>query len=520
VAALGLTLPHAVARWAEADSQRPFVIDAGGGCLSYAAMWESARRWAGALCALDVGRGDNVATALPPSGAAASCWLGMSLRRARDTGVNPAYVGRMLAYVLDNCGARVLVTTQDQLPAVDAIIGEVPNLRHVVVIGDTPVDRLGSASVVSASTLLDAADPQDGEGPAASHEIACIVYTSGTTGPAKGVLMPWGLLGASDPVWRDLTGDDVFYSSFSPHHATGRVPLVWMAPRGGTVVLRAAFRTDDFWDDVRTYECTTTQMVATMMHWLLDRPPQPDDATVPLRNMVVAPVTPRLAEFTSRFGVRARTVYGMTEIGMAISTGPETDGSEGSGRATEGFVLRVVDEHDYEVAPGDVGELIVRTVEPWRLMAGYHDMAAATAEAWRNGWFHTGDAMRTDEQGCYHFVDRIKDALRRRGENISSFEVEQLVSQHPDVRECAAVGVVADDGDQEIKIVVVREPDTTVEPRDLIAFLERTMPAFMVPRYVEFLDELPKTDATLRVRKQILRQDPLNPRTWDRHGAD
>jgi crotonobetaine/carnitine-CoA ligase len=261
-------------------------------------------------------------------------------------------------------------------------------------------------------------------------------------------------------------------------------------------------------------------MVATMMHWLLDRPPQPDDATVPLRNMVVAPVTPRLAEFTSRFGVRARTVYGMTEIGMAISTGPETDGSEGSGRATEGFVLRVVDEHDYEVAPGDVGELIVRTVEPWRLMAGYHDMAAATAEAWRNGWFHTGDAMRTDEQGCYHFVDRIKDALRRRGENISSFEVEQLVSQHPDVRECAAVGVVADDGDQEIKIVVVREPDTTFEPRDLIAFLERTMPAFMVPRYVEFLDELPKTDATLRVRKQILRQDPLNPRTWDRHGAD
>jgi crotonobetaine/carnitine-CoA ligase len=510
------TTPFAVLRRAESEPERPFVTDAGGGTSSYAQAWQEARRWAGALQSIGVTRDDNVATMLPTSRASMNCWFGLSLLRARDTGINPAYVGRMLAYVVDNSDARVMVLDPQHLAALDAVQREVPKLRAAVVTGATDVERLGHIEVLGADALVDAATPTDGLGPGQRHDLACIVYTSGTTGPAKGVLMPWGLLGASDPCWRDLDETDVFYSTYSPHHSTGRVPLVWMAPRGGRVVLRSAFRTEDFWPDVNRYGCTVTQMVSTIMTWLLDRPPDPADAASPLRNVVAAPLTNRLAEFKERFGLRVRTAYGMTEIGMAISSGPDTDGSEGSGRATEGFELRLVDDNDYEVPVGEIGELVVRTTEPWRLMAGYHGRPEATADAWRNGWFHTGDAMRMDDRGCFTFVDRIKDAIRRRGENVSSFEVEQLVLGHPDVAECAAIGVPAEDGEQEIKVAVVLRPGASLEPEALVDHLVPRMPAFMIPRYVEILDDLPKTDATLRVRKQVLRDAALTPTTWDR----
>jgi crotonobetaine/carnitine-CoA ligase len=250
------------------------------------------------------------------------------------------------------------------------------------------------------------------------------------------------------------------------------------------------------------------------------QPEQPDDADTPLRHVMMGPVVPEVDEFRRRFGVEVGTGYGMTEIGAVFaSDGLQLANVQSCGKLREGWAgyeVRVVDEHDQPLGPNQVGELIVRTREPWVLNRGYYGMPEATAEAFRNAWFHTGDGFRYDDDGNFYFVDRIKDAIRRRGENISSFEVEALVNQHPDVVETAAVAVPSEYLEDEVKVCVVRREGVELTHGQLIEFLEPRMPRFMVPRYVEFVAELPKTEATMRTQKVKLRDDPLNDRTWDR----
>ena len=180
--------------------------------------------------------------------------------------------------------------------------------------------------------------------------------------------------------------------------------------------------------------------------------------------------------------------------------------------------MRLVDEHDYEVPEGQIGELIVRSDEPWKLNQGYFGIAAESMDAWRNGWFHTGDALRRDDDGNFYFVDRLKDSIRRRGENISSFEVEAIVNGHPDIAESAAIAVPSELGEDDVKIVVVRRPETDLSAPDLTDYLVPIMPRFMIPRYVEFVDQLPKTP-TDRVQKALFRSAGVTPQTWDRTNA-
>jgi len=188
-------------------------------------------------------------------------------------------------------------------------------------------------------------------------------------------------------------------------------------------------------------------------------------------------------------------------------------------RGPPGFEIRLVDEYDEEVALGEPGELIVRTDEPWALNSGYFGMPEKTAEAWRNGWFHTGDVFVRDGDGYFYFVDRLKDCIRRRGENISSMEVEAYVHEHPEVLECAAIGVPSEYGEDEVKICVTVKPGFDLEAWDLLEFLAPRMPRFMLPRFVELVGELPKTEATNRIKKAELKREPLNDNTWDREAA-
>jgi crotonobetaine/carnitine-CoA ligase len=197
--------------------------------------------------------------------------------------------------------------------------------------------------------------------------------------------------------------------------------------------------------------------------------------------------------------------------GPDVSADPESTGKW----VTPGYWVRVADEHDYEVPDGQVGELLVRTTQPWRMMVGYFGMPEKTAEAWRNGWFHTGDGVVRDDRGRYHFVDRIKDAMRRRGENISSMEVEAYVNEHPAVSETAAIAVPSEYGEDEVKVCVVLHQDRHVTHAGLHEFLAARMPAFMVPRYIEFVTNPPRTEAMKRIRKLALRENPLNENTWD-----
>jgi crotonobetaine/carnitine-CoA ligase len=231
------------------------------------------------------------------------------------------------------------------------------------------------------------------------------------------------------------------------------------------------------------------------------------------------PVIPAFREFAERFGIALRTCFGMTEVGTPFATGWDLTDPRSCGACRDGFEVRLVDGHDMEVAEGDVGELIVRHDEPWSLCQGYLGMPERTADAWRNGWFHTGDAFRRDGGGNYFFVDRIKDSIRRRGENISSFEIEVLVGAHPEVLQAAAVAVPSEVGEDEVKVCIVPVSGVTINPSALIRDLVASMPGFMVPRYVEIMDALPVTDATLRVRKVELRERGVTDLTWDREAA-
>jgi carnitine-CoA ligase len=512
------TLPAIIRSWARREPARPFLREVGGPSRSYGELHLAALRWAGAFQGAGVQAGDNVPAMVRTSVRATEQWLGLAWLRAVQTGVNTDFVGQSLVYIITNSLARRMICAREFLGRLAVIAPDVPDLELVIVPdaqpGELPADF--PIPLVAAPQLWDAAEPIDDSDPPKRYEIACISYTSGTTGASKGVLVPWGRFWPNE-MWLDMTADDVYYCPFPAFHMSGMLPLAWLGFPGGQVVLRDSFKTGAFWDDVRAYGCTATALIPAMMNWLLDQPARPDDLDNPLRCVAGAPVVPRVDQFKARFGIKMRTTFGGTEIGTPLYAGPDVTADRAStGKwVTAGYEVRVADEHDYPVPDGQIGELIIRTTEPWRMLAGYFGMPEKTAEAWRNGWFHTGDGVVRDENGRYHFVDRIKDSMRRRGENISSMEVEAYVNEHAAVSETAAIAVPSEFGEDEVKVCVVLHSGVYLDHAALHAFLVERMPAFMVPRYIEFVKAPERTEAMKRIKKEPLRANPLNDQTWD-----
>jgi crotonobetaine/carnitine-CoA ligase len=286
----------------------------------------------------------------------------------------------------------------------------------------------------------------------------------------------------------------------------------------GRAVIREVFSTADFWDDVRAHGCTWTLLYAAPTRFLLSQCERVDDGDNPLELVMLCPLVPEVDVLKKRFGVECFTVYGLTEIANPFILPPAEShaGNAGSGgRPIPGVQARLVDENDYEVPEGEPGELIVRSDEPWIFSSGYQGDPAATATAWRNGWFHSGDIMRRDADGNYHYLDRRKDMIRRRGENVSSFEVEAAVMKFPDVAEVAAVGIPAAVGDEEVLIALVPKPGAQIDRIQLMNFLRANMPRFAMPRYVRQMTALPRTPATQRVQKKDIRDTGVTADTWD-----
>ncbi len=516
------TLPGVVREWAERDGGRLFLQEVSGGSRTYGEFHQAVLRWADGFRRLGIGAGDNVAAMVQTSISTCEHWVGLGWLRAVHTGVNTDFRGSSLAYVLNNCRARHMICGLPFLERVAEVASQLEYLE-LVVVPDAAVVEVPEGfpfRLVTAAEVWEGAEAARDLAVPMRHEIACITYTSGTTGASKGILVPWGRLWPEE-VWMDLTGDDACYDPFPCFHLSGLSALGWMAFPGGRVVLRDGFKTRLFWEEVRAFGCTMTALIPVMMNWLLDQPPRADDLDNPLRVVAGAPVVSRVDEFKSRFGVQMRTVYSSGETGMPLYAGPDVSADrESTGKwPAPGYQVRVVDEHDYEVPQGQAGELLVRTSEPWRMIVGYFGMAEKTAEAWRNGWFHTGDGFVRDERGRYHFVDRITDSMRRRGENISSMEVEAYVNRHPAVFESAAIAVPSELGEDEVKICVLRRDGHSLTHAELHEYLDARMPTFMVPRYIEFIDNPERTEAMLRIKKPALRTNPLNPQTWDARHA-
>jgi len=518
-------LPHRILELAERAPDALAMVDVGGRQRSFRELHEQVTRWANGYARSGVGAGEMVFTMLPNSSECYDAWLGAAWLRAIEVPANTMYRGPMLAYVLNDCEAKVAVISQRYLDRVEQVSGELVHLKRLIVpdasgpLPDLPFD------VQTGEEFL-ADDPAVvlGDGPD-YHDIAAMIYTSGTTGPSKGVLVPWAELYqfcAFQP-GDSLAPGRGYYSVYPAFHVAGKSMLYFTADRQGYLVVRETFSPTEFWNDIRDYDCQTAALLGPMAALLMLAPPAPEDAETPLESIFMGPIIPQVEEFKSRFGVRVGTGYGMTEVGIPLaSDGFNLANGQSCGRrrtGSPGYEVRIVNQLDEPVPTGTVGEFVVRADEPWVINAGYWKMPEKTAEAWRNGWFHTGDAFMEDEDGNFYFVDRMKDAIRRRGENISSFEVEAGVNSHPAVQESAVIGVPSELGEEDVKAIVVLRPGHSLEPRVLIEFLIPRLPRFMIPRYIEIAEVLPKTDGTFRVQKVKLRKNALNEQTWDREKA-
>jgi len=518
-------LPVLVAARAVDTPDAPFLTQVDGPSLTYAETQEAALLWANAFARLGVEEGDRVICMRRPGVDALTSWLGLGWLGAIDTSINTDYRSQMLAYVVANCGPRVLVIAHE---FVDRLIDVASSIdpATVVVVPDSDAPTVDlPLRVMGRAEFFDGVSPGPTSFTPQPWTTSCIVYTSGTTGPSKGVILPWAQLystatGIFPP--EDMSAADAFYSPFAMYHVSGKMPPVVAALSGGRLVVREFLSMTSYWPDIREHRITATVGGGPLMDMLLTQPPSSDDADLPLRLLILGPDCYNALEFSKRFDVRVGVAFNMTEISCPITSGWDFIDPRSCGRLRPGFPgyeVRLVDEHDQDVPPGAVGELIVRTAVPWTLNGGYFGYPDKTAEAWRNGWFHTGDGLRLDEEGNYFFVDRFKDAIRRKGENISSFEVELEVGQHPAVAECAVIPVPGGDAGDEVKACVVLVESAELAPAELIEFLIPRMPRFMVPRYIEVLDELPKSEALAKVRKVELRANPLNSATWDRVAA-
>lgn len=514
-----------VSDMAQRDPTRVFAHDLSGENLDWGGLHAAVETWSDRFAALGVRKGDVVCTILDSGLQSLPLWLGLASICAIDASINSEFRGRMLAYALNTCAPSLIVVSSKYLPHLGAVAAELAPLPRVLCLGEDPQPEMEKAALTD---VIGVDDLGDVRGAAREHivsprwhDIACVTFTSGTTGPSKAVKMPWGQLNAINratfPI-EDLGPADIIYC-FTAHAHFGSKSVPYNAAMiGSQVVIRPRFSLASFWQDIERFRITTASLVGTMADMLMQGPDSPSPETS-LRNLFMAPLGPSYRQFAERFDLRICTVYNSTENGVPICSGwnPESDRTVGKLRqGYPGFEVRIVDENDFEVPDGTPGECVVRSSVPWTMNAGYLNNPEATASAWRNGWFHTGDALVRNEGGDYTFVDRLNDVIRRRGENISSFEVEADVRLNPEVAECAAVAVSAETSEDEILLFVRRREHSAMTVERLCEDLEARMTRFMVPRYIEFVESFPKTQATERIIKSELRQRGVGDRTWDR----
>lgn len=505
------------------------VLDFDGKLWTWAELTAAAEGLAGGLAETGVGAGDVVGHMSPNHPEAVVTMLALLRLGAVECPVNAGLRGAQLAHVLNHSGARVLIV--DGLLA-DRVAEQLPEAPDVATVVQRGVGLAAAPTAAAQPVLADVAGPAPrvpacvavvdyddvrGSGKPPPFRLPApadpmnVIYTSGTTGPAKGAVLPQAFPMEQARIkieqW-GLTADDVLFSALPLYHVNARFSSLGTAlVVDGRAALVSRFSAGTFWDQVRAAGATEVGVVGAVSSILLRQPSGPADRDHNVRMMHGAAGIPmdRRADFEERFGLRLVTGFAMTETGHFSTTSPNDPMRyRASGRPVPQYEVAVVDADDNGLPPGEVGELVARPRVPGVMMTGYHRQPEATQAAIRNGWFHTGDLATIEADGYIRWVDRIADAIRRRGEMISSTEVERAVCAFDRIAECAAVGVPSELGEEDVKLVVVPEPGRTIDPAALQRHCQAALPDFCQPRYLEILDELPKT-ATHKVDKPQLR---------------
>jgi len=476
---------------------------------TFAEVARKANQFAALLASLDIGPGSRVAIFQYNSPEWIFAWLGCAQANVIYVPINTEYKGDILAYQLAKADVAAIVINEAFVERITHVQERLPSAPTLIVIGDADATAAVKGALRLRFDAMDACSDADRGIDVKHYDPHAIAFTSGTTGPSKGALAPNGhaVTFALDTVrTMALKEHEKIYNSGMPlFHALA----TWMGVLPALItcseyMLLERFSANSFWPDVHAFGATVALGVFTLPPILMKQPLHDNDSRVPLKRFIV---TQHNKEFEKRYnGCRLLNTYGQTETGCVSLTPYGEEPRPGScGKVnTQTFEVRVVDDNDNECPPGVSGEILVRPRLPYVMMTEYYGMPAETNKAFRNLWFHTGDAGKFDEDGYLYFVDRKKDAMRRHGENISSYEIESVINRHPKILECAVVAVPSPLGEDDLKAVVVLKPGEQLTHEELWTFFESNMPRFWIPRYIEFRTELPKTP-NQKILKYVIR---------------
>jgi carnitine-CoA ligase len=482
---------------------------------TYAQTAEIAAASAQTLVDAGIKPGDRVALMCSNRPEFLQVYLGCAWLGAIVVPINTALRGLQFSHIFRNSRSALLVVEPPFLAAIETVDADVELPSQTWTIGSAAETKVSSVP----SPALAASAPA---GPVRPGDTVAILYTSGTTGPAKGVCCPqaqlfwWGIYSARA---LGICEGDVLFTTLPLFHTNALNAFYQAILNGCTYVLEPKFSASGFWAAARAHNATVGYLLGAMASMLLAQPRTEDDQTHRLRVALGGGVPQKIHQpFLERFGVPLVDGYGSTETNFAFAGSIPSDRSGTMGYLADGVEARIVDENDSELPDGQAGELVLRAREPFAFATGYFGMPEKTLEAWRNLWFHSGDRVVRDPDGHYRFIDRMKDSIRRRGENVSSWEVEQIIQSHPAVAACAIYPLPSELGEDEVAAAILLEPGHSLEPVDIIRHCEGRIAYFAIPRYVRIVSQMPLTENG-KIKKGALRDAGVTADAWDREAA-
>ena len=486
---------------------------------SWREVLQKTKEWAAGLKQLGVKPGDMVSVWLPNSWQQIIAWYAANYLGAIYAPINIAYRGDLLQHVFDTSVTDVILIHHKLIPFLDHV--NASSVKHIISIGGPPPDSDDGRYLPD--TALDGDIDSLGElADVHPWDTQAILYTSGTTGPSKAVIMSYIQIHTAAALACGFVKKGECILVYMPLFHVGAGGAVMCAlSRGAAVSVHEVFNPREFWNQVRESNSTTVcGLVGSMVPFLMEAAKKETNFSSTMRRLLVAPVPEDVRLLAQKYDFEFFSGYGTTEVPCPLITDVNFENRKNGycGRPRTGVECRVVDENDIEVVPGQMGELIVRSQFPWEISTGYYGMPEATAKVWRNGWFHTGDAFTMDEEGNFYYADKYNDTIRRRGENVSSFEVELGLRSHHAITDCAVIGVKKEHGDEDIMAVIEVASEGEIDFKELIEYCSTRMAHFMVPRYFRVIDSIPRTP-TNKIKKTEIREEGVTEDTWDRETA-
>ncbi len=506
---------------AEKDGEKPFLYFQNE-VIDFSSFIQNVHKAGNMLLGLGVRKGDHVCLFLPNCPEFLYIWFGLAKIGGVMIPLNVNLRGDGLKYIINHCDAKWIIVNERFHDAFEFVEKDLTGIQQKIWHGETsPPNRFQSMA-----TLMDTAeDTEPGTIKIEDNDPLGIIYTSGTTGRPKGAVISHFNYINTGKMWAehviDIREDDILFTTLPLFHANAQMFTTMGALWSGRpFVLRERFSASRFFDEIRQYRATIFNYIGGMLTMLMKQPEKDSDPVNSAR-ATFGGAAPReiWQDFERRFDVTIIEGYGLTESGgLCIFNPPDAIKVGSIGKPAHFCEISIWDDENKAVPDGESGEIVVREKDLFSMFLKYYKQPEETENAWTNGWFHTGDKGCMDEDGYYFFIDRIKDCIRRRGENISSFEIEKIVNSYPEVLESAAVAVPSELGEDEVKIYIIPKFGKNLDPEDIISYCEERMAYFMVPRYVEFLKEFPKTP-TERTQKFELRKIGIG-NAWDREKAD